>query len=493
VYTIEQTLIWLRHILGLFRLKAIVGASLAKGRTGSCESSGLPVASSAQIRLKRDDPSGSEARHPSLRILFIHSHLADVKRCLKVLGKLHFTVSSDVVVTPEEFTERLGSHTYDLVIAEHPSPNWLETQALEILLQSKRQIPFIFVGGTLPRETVAEFITKGAYDCIEMDHIGHLPVAIHRALDEKTLREDRDRAENGLKHSEARYRALAGNLSYGICRCGLEGKFLEVNDALVKMLGYASREELLAVNLASDLIQDPGKCMQLLGQPDQQGAADPIEIDWKRKDGTTLKLRVSGQAVMGEQGELKSYEIITEDVTKQRQLENHLRQQAARDPLTGLANYRRLAEVLDMEIKRSERTGREFALLLFDLDELKKINDRYGHLVGSHAICRVADVLSFCRDIDTAARYGGDEFAVVLPETGAEAANQAAQRICDSIANDGMGPLLSVSMGVAVYPRDGESIEALLHAADAAMYSVKAKKNASFLIRGDASSARSCR
>src|SRR5207245_8205657 len=166
-------------------------------------------------------------------------------------------------------------------------------------------------------------------------------------------------------------------------------------------------------------------------------------------------------------------EVITEDVTKQRQLEDHLRQQAALDPLTGLANYRHLAEVLDMEVKRSERTGREFALLLFDLDGLKQINDRYGHLIGSHAICRVADVLSFCRDIDTAARYGGDEFAVVLPETGVEAANQVAQRICESIANDGMEPILSVSICVAVYPYEGESIEVLLRKADVAMYAMQ--------------------
>jgi len=398
-----------------------------------------------------------------------------VERCLQELDKVHFTVSAEIVATPEQFSERLGSHAYDLVVAEHAIPACRET--LELLRSSKRQIPLIFVGGALQRESVAELITRGAYDCIEMDHIGHLPVAIRRALDEKTLREERDRAEIGLRHSEARYRALAGNLSYGICRCNPDGRFLEVNEAMVKMLGYASKEELLAVNLASDLIQDPDKRAQLLGQPDSQGSIAPIEIEWKRKDGTTLKVRLSGQEVLGEQAELDTFEVITEDVTKQRQLEDHLRQLAARDPLTGLANYRHLAEVLDMEIKRSERTGREFAVLLFDLDGLKKINDRYGHMTGSHALCRVADVLSFCRDIDTAARYGGDEFAVVLPETGAESAHQAAERICSSIANDGMGPKLSVSIGVAVYPRDGERIEALLRAADVAMYAMKARKH----------------
>src|SRR5258707_13956241 len=91
--------------------------------------------------------------------------------------------------------------------------------------------------------------------------------------------------------------------------------------------------------------------------------------------------------------------------------------------------------LLDMEIKRSGRTGREFALLLFDLDGLKQINDRYGHLTGSHALCRVADVLSFCRDIDTAARYRGARVAGCFPGKGGRGANPGARTIGRSIAH----------------------------------------------------------
>jgi len=86
---------------------------------------------------------------------------------------MHFTVSAEIVGTPEEFSERLGSHAYDLVVAEYPSPDWRETQTLELLHLSKSQIPLILVGGILQRQTVAEFITRGAYHCIEMGRIGH--------------------------------------------------------------------------------------------------------------------------------------------------------------------------------------------------------------------------------------------------------------------------------------------------------------------------------
>jgi diguanylate cyclase (GGDEF)-like protein len=166
-------------------------------------------------------------------------------------------------------------------------------------------------------------------------------------------------------------------------------------------------------------------------------------------------------------------------VTERKEGEERLRLLAVSDPLTGLANYRRLTDALEAELRRSNRTDRPFAVVLLDLDGLKKVNDRHGHLVGSRALCRVAEILhGSCRGVDTAARFGGDEFAVVLPETGEDAAWHVARRVAERVARDGEQPAITVSVGVAVHPRDGASIEALLSAADQALYKSKARRQA---------------
>lgn len=154
-----------------------------------------------------------------------------------------------------------------------------------------------------------------------------------------------------------------------------------------------------------------------------------------------------------------------------------VRHLAASDPLTGLANYRKLLDVLDIETERTLRTGRPFGVLLLDLDGLKKINDTHGHLVGSRALCRLADILRFhCRAIDTAARYGGDEFAVVLPEAREEETQRVAARIRETLAADHEEPAISASIGTSVYHGEGERVEKLLKEADQNLYEEKARR-----------------
>ena len=166
--------------------------------------------------------------------------------------------------------------------------------------------------------------------------------------------------------------------------------------------------------------------------------------------------------------------IFAAEVSERRRQEDHARMLAVSDPLTGLPNYRLLLDRLDSEIKRYLREGRPFSVILLDLDGLKKINDAHGHVVGSLALCRMAEVLHLsCRAIDTPARYGGDEFALVLPGTSAEDARRVAQRISERLREDAEQPRLSVSIGIAEYPRDGATIENILSAADQALYDEK--------------------
>jgi diguanylate cyclase (GGDEF)-like protein len=206
---------------------------------------------------------------------------------------------------------------------------------------------------------------------------------------------------------------------------------------------------------------------------------EPIEVEWNRKNGTILTARLSGQDASDEYGDFHGREIIVVDITEQRALEDQLRYQASSDSLTGLANHRHLVEILHTEIGRSKRTGREVSLVMLDLDGLKHINDQFGHATGDRALCRLAKIMKDCsRSVDTAARHGGDEFALVLPETCPTAASLVAQRICEFLGKEPDEPLLSVSVGIASYPGDANTIETLLHAADKALYAMKNERAA---------------
>src|SRR6266404_557292 len=184
-----------------------------------------------------------------------------------------------------------------------------------------------------------------------------------------------------------------------------------------------------------------------------------------------------GPFFLAELSKTSSYVVVLSGaLLEQARLFEQVRSMAVSDPLTGLANYRRLISVIEAELDRSRRTQRPFSIVLLDMDGLKIINDQYGHLTGSRALVRIGKILrNHSRAIDTAARYGGDEFAVVLPEAGPDIAS----RIRERLSTEPEHPALSVSAGVAAFPEDGDTPEKLLGAADRALYAMKHRRGSS--------------
>lgn len=152
------------------------------------------------------------------------------------------------------------------------------------------------------------------------------------------------------------------------------------------------------------------------------------------------------------------------------------------DDLTSLYNSRYLSQVLRRETKRATRNGRPLSLLFIDLDGFKSVNDRHGHLCGSKALVEAAAVIRHsARETDMIARYGGDEFALLLPDTGSDGAKAVGERIRERVAahrfleSEGLAVRLTASVGVATLPDVATSVEALVRAADMAMYRVKGR------------------
>jgi two-component system cell cycle response regulator len=157
------------------------------------------------------------------------------------------------------------------------------------------------------------------------------------------------------------------------------------------------------------------------------------------------------------------------------------RQLSIRDGLTGVANHRHFCEILDQEIARSERTPRPISLLMIDIDDFKLYNDTNGHLQGDQALADVARLLSrSVRRVDIVCRYGGEEFAVLLPDTDADGASIIAQHVCDVVSeapfeNESLlpGGRLTISVGTATYPSQARRRDELIGRADEALYEAK--------------------
>jgi diguanylate cyclase (GGDEF)-like protein/PAS domain S-box-containing protein len=286
-----------------------------------------------------------------------------------------------------------------------------------------------------------------------------------------------------LHSSEHKFRSLVENLrnEYFFYQRDCEGVFTYISPSITNILGYTVDEfrahyhEYLTENPVNLRIAEYAK-------PRSQGLDNsPYQVEIYSAHKNIHWLEVTDTPVYDEYGKCLGVDGIVHDITLRKQADDRLIWLSYYDELTGLANRRLFADKLQHVISMANRSNESVALFYMDLDRFKFVNDTMGHAVGDKVLKETARrISSTLRDSDIAARLGGDEFALLLPETDSDGAAPVAAKILKKLQEpyifDELEFTLGGSIGIAIYPRDANSAEALVHLADTAMYQAKQGK-----------------
>jgi diguanylate cyclase (GGDEF)-like protein/PAS domain S-box-containing protein len=302
----------------------------------------------------------------------------------------------------------------------------------------------------------------------------------------------RKRAETAVRRSERQLFQFLEAVPVAIFVLDAEGNPYYSNTAAQQLLGRRLATESTAGELAGVYQayiagteeEYPSKQMPIIrALSGERSEVDDMEI---RRPDKTIPLQVSATPIFDENGRLLYAIAAFSDISERRHIETVLRDLSVRDELTGLYNRRYMSRVLKEEQARCERYGHFTSLIMLDVDRFKRINDRFGHQVGDHVLKQVAQLLrDQVRVIDRPVRYGGEELAVISPETTDSGAFVIAERIRRAVAvqrfvarpgaKDFLPVHVTVSVGVACLPSDADSADSLVAAADHALYEAKSQ------------------
>lgn len=290
---------------------------------------------------------------------------------------------------------------------------------------------------------------------------------------------ERLRAEEALRESEAKYRSIFDHVQDIFYQTDAAGTIIEINPA-VERFGY-SREELIGTSVL-DIYEDPEKRLAFVQAVLEEGTVSDYEMRLRRKDGRGVDMSVSARAVLNADGTLEGFEGSIRDITERKRAEEALRRQAQLDPLTGLLNRRAGRGALEERLTHAKGAGGVgFTLLVLDVDRFKLINDNYSHETGDAALIRLANLLArLTGERGVVCRMGGDEFEIGLEDMGLVEAQAFGEEIRAELhkalaaSHPLQFPQFTVSIGVACFPQDGDTVVGLGRRADHAMYAAKA-------------------
>ncbi|MBW8011932.1 MAG: diguanylate cyclase [Chloroflexi bacterium] len=301
----------------------------------------------------------------------------------------------------------------------------------------------------------------------------------------ETLSGELEDTNVSLQQSERKYRNIFEDSKDMIFIAGLDEQIEDVSPACEEVLGY-TKSELLQMKVL-DVIVDPEARSRFQGALTAQGSFKNFEVDLQRKDGLKIDALVTATLRQEKNGKVTGFQGSVRDITDRKQAEAErlramkLEQIAITDPLTKIYNRRFFNEAAEKEIERAKRSGSSLSVIVFDIDHFKNVNDTYGHSTGDQVLINIVNICKRnVRSMDLFARFGGEEFVIMMPETDINSAQETAQRLREIVAekpitkSDKTDVSVTISPGIANWDSEKSlNILALLDRADQALYQSK--------------------
>jgi diguanylate cyclase (GGDEF)-like protein/PAS domain S-box-containing protein len=408
-----------------------------------------------------------------LRILILEDHRSEALLLVRRIRQAGYQCDPTIVDTERGFMEALLERP-DLVLTDYHVPGFGGPQALAAVLRSGHDIPVIVVSGEVGEEIVAQTITAGAADYLMKDRLSRLGSCISRVMEEREVRRLKVEAERQLTEWAEQAGMMIAKLSDAVLTLGADGAIQTANAAAERLfsVGEGGLDGSFVTQLLSRASGEPIPQLGWQTEPDVWRDGRGVRSDggnfWAEWWVTPLRL-----------GSDSKFLLIVRDISERKAHLDSLSWRATHDALTGLPNRTLFADRVTQAISEASRAGIGRALVMLDLDGFKAINDTYGHHAGDEVLRTVGERLSkVLRAADTVARLGGDEFGVLLvgdvSATGIQAIiSKLSSKVAEPIAVGGDSVALILSVGVAMFPGDGTTYEALAASADRTMYTAK--------------------
>jgi diguanylate cyclase (GGDEF)-like protein/PAS domain S-box-containing protein len=369
---------------------------------------------------------------------------------------------------------QLRQRRFDVILLDLNLPDSLGLTTFLRLQPRAGLQPIIVLVGQGDEDVGTEAVEHGALDFLVKQQV--VSTLLAKALRYAT---ERTHTMLALKASESRYRELYENVVAGVFQMSPDGKFMAANPALVRLLGYASEDELLERSIGEDLYVHAEDRANWLRNMAAAGEIRNAELVLRRKDGRKIVVLENSRAVRDEQGSVLYYEGTLTDITEAHELSRQLSYEASHDALSGLINRREFEIRLQRALDSAQATGTSHAICYLDLDQFKIINDTCGHVAGDELIRQLAQLLqSRVRSNDALARLGGDEFGLLLHDCSLTDAVGIANTLLKAVEQYQFlwgASAFTVGASIGVVPLTGNfrRITQVLQAADAACYAAK--------------------